>query len=69
MSLEEQEKLTRAFNAVFDGKNQVKSCGREACSKLIHIMGKYSSVNVGDESTGILNVDAMKSEYYRVIVL
>ncbi len=69
MSLEEQEKLKRAFDAVFDEKNQVKNCGREVCSRLIHLMKMYSSGDIGDESTGTLNVDVMKSEYYRVIVL
>ncbi|MBR4633729.1 hypothetical protein IKO50_01895 [bacterium] len=69
MQLEEQERLRGAFNAVFDEKGQVKNCGRDACSRLIQLMKKYSSENVGDESKGILNVDVMKSEYCKVIVL
>ena len=67
--MKEQERLKRAYNAVFDENGQVRNRGREGCSKLINLMKKYSSRNIGDESTGILNVDAMKSEYYRVIVL
>jgi hypothetical protein len=69
MRPEDQEKLKQAFNVVFDEKGQVKNCGRDACSRLIHLIKRYSSKNVGDESKGILNVDVMKSEYYRVIVL
>jgi hypothetical protein len=68
MSLEEQERLKRAYNAVFDENGQVRNCGREVCSKLINLMKKYTSRKVGDETTGTLNVDVMKSEYYRVIV-
>ena len=69
MQIEEQERLRGAFNAVFDEKGHVKNCGRDACSRLIHLMKRYSSKNVGDESKGILNVDVMKKEYCRVIVL
>ena len=66
--MKEQERLKRAYNAVFDENGQVRNCGREGCSKLINLMKKYTSRNVGDETTDTLNVDVMKSEYYRVIV-
>lgn len=68
MKIKEQQILKLAFDTVFDVDGHVKNCRREACSNLIHLMKKYSSKNVGDESTGTLNVDVMKSEYYRVIV-
>ena len=69
MQLREQEKLRKAYNAVFDKNGQVKNCGRDACSRLIHLMKKHSAENVGDEHKGILNVDVIKSEYRRVMVL
>ena len=65
----EQQKLKTAYDAVFDANGKVKACGRDACSRLINLMRKYTSKNVGDENTGILNVDTIKSEYYRVIAI
>ncbi len=69
MLFEDQEELKRAYNAVFDKKGQVKNCGRDACSNLIRMMRPYTSEDIGDESTGTLNVDLVKLEYYRIIVL
>jgi hypothetical protein len=69
MSLEEQERLKRAYNAVFDENGQVRNCGREVCSKLINLMKKYTSKKIGDEDTGKLEIDTIKLEYYRVIAI
>jgi hypothetical protein len=63
----EQKSLKAAYNAVFDENGKVKECGRDACIRLINLMGNYTSKNVGNENTGMLEIDAMKSEYYRVI--
>ena len=63
----EQQNLKSAYDAVFHENGKVKECGRDACSKLINLMRKYTSENVGNENTGMLEIDTMKSEYYRVI--
>ncbi len=67
MSLEDQEKLKSAFNAVFGEKGEIKSCGRDACIKLISLMKKYTSKNIGDIKTGKLEIDVIKKEYYKVL--
>ena len=67
MTETEQQILKTAYNAVFDENGKVKACGRDACSRLINLMRKYTSKNVGNENTGILEVDTIKLEYFRVI--
>ncbi len=69
MSLEDQEKLKSAFNAVFGEKGEIKACGRDACIKLISLMKKHTSKNIGDIKTGKLEIDTIKLEYYRVIAI
>ena len=68
MSSEEIKNLRTAYSAVFDENGHMKACGRNACIKLINLMSNYTSEDVGNENTGILKIDAMKSAYYRVIV-
>ena len=67
MAIEELEKLKSAFYSVFDENDKIKECGRDACIRLIHLMEKYTPKNVGNEDTGMIEIDAMKLEYYRVI--
>jgi len=62
----EIEELSVAFNTVFDKNGQIKACGRDACMNLISLMKKYSSKNVGDETTGQINIETMKTEYLRI---
>jgi len=68
MTLKEQQNLKLFYDAVFDKDGKIKSCGREVCSRLIRLMRRYTSRDIGNESTGIMNVDVLKSEYYRIIV-
>ena len=69
MSYKEIKNLKAAYNAVFDENGEIKACGRDACVNFISLMKKYSSKNIGDINTGILDVDTIKSEYYRVIAV
>ena len=55
-----------AYRAVFDGDNNIKLCGREACITLITMMSKYTQVNVGNKETGIINVSNMGAEYKKI---
>ena len=66
MEKEELKELTSAFNAVFNSEGEVKNCGRALCMKLIIMMKKYSSEDVGDERTGMINIQTMKNEYHRI---
>ena len=63
---EEFKELSLAFYAVFDKDRQIKACGRDACIHLINLMKNYSSENVGDESTGRINIETMKAEFSRI---
>ena len=66
MKEEELKELSLAFNDVFDSNGEVKNCGRAACMKLIAMMKNYTSRNVGDEKTGMMNKETMKAEYHRI---
>ena len=54
MTMRELEELKDAYQDVFDGNDQIKNCGRVACMRLIHLMKKYSSKNVGNLDTGVM---------------
>lgn len=59
--------LTLAYTPVFDENDQINECGTHAKMYLIHVMKKYSSEDVGDEETGEINIEKMKSEYHRLV--
>lgn len=63
MTKEELQNLKTAYNAVFDENGNVKNCGRELTRILIKEVAKHTTVNVGDESTGIMKVDKLKTVY------
>jgi hypothetical protein len=63
MSKEDLQGLKAAYNAVFDEDGNVKNCGRELTRILIKEVAKHTTVNVGDESTGIMKVDKLKTVY------
>lgn len=67
MTKEELQKITAAYNAVFDKKGGFKACGRDACKKLMSIMQKYTSANIGDMESGMINKDILQNEYFRII--
>lgn len=59
--------LKAAYEAVFDENGQIRNCGRQACINLIQEMKKHSLIAVGDENTGIINVEILKAEYKKII--
>jgi len=61
------DKLKDLYCSVFDENGEIKLCGREACKRLIVEMKCYTSVDVGDEDSGFMNVDNMKKEYKRLV--
>ena len=67
MTKQEKLELMKAYEEVFDGLDDVRLCCREACARLIRIMKKYTNVDVGDESSGVLKTDEMRDEYYELI--
>jgi len=66
MSMKGLEELKDAYEAVFDENDQIKACGRVACMRLIHLMKKYSTENVGNPDTGTLEINTVQSEYHRI---
>lgn len=60
------DKLKDLYCAVFDEKGEIKLCGRDACKRLIIEMKKYTSIDVGDEDSGFMNVENMKKEYKKI---
>ena len=68
MNKKDFKNLQKAYNAVFDERGQIKNCGRDACIRLITLMKRYTSKNIGNEDTGTLETDTIKSEFYRIIV-
>lgn len=67
MTHEELQELKDAYEAVFDKNGNTKLCGRDVCIRLMSVMGKYSTANIGNVKTGIMNLDTIKSEYKRII--
>ena len=67
MSEQKLRELSSAFNDVFDSNGEIKNCGRALCMKLIIMMKEYSSEDVGDEKTGMININTMKSEYHKLL--
>lgn len=63
----ELKNLSLAFDAVFDYEGQIKACGRAACMNLITLMKEYSSVIVGDEKIGKIDIEIMKNEYLKIL--
>ncbi len=63
----DKRKLQKLFDNVFDEHQCVRACGRQACIDLIEYMGIYTSLNVGNAHTGIMNVDTLVSEYNRLM--
>lgn len=55
--------LTELYDKVFDAEGNVKLCGRQSCAKLIQALQPYSSENLGDATTGMMNVENVKKAY------
>ena len=67
MAMRELEELKDAYQDVFDSNDQIKNCGRVACMRLIYLMKKYSTKNVGNPDTGTLEINVIQSEYHRIV--
>lgn len=53
-----------AWDAVFDGDGNIRSCGREATKALIRLAdGIEPSVRHGNPETGFMDLDAMRALY------
>ena len=51
----------QAFDEVFEPDGNIRSCGREACKKLITIMQEqFPGVDFGNLETGCMNVENIK---------
>lgn len=55
------------YKAVFDADNNIKACGRDACTELIEFVEKTYNVEVGYEDTGFIRdkdlIQALYSDY------
>ena len=67
MTSEKLQELKDAYEAVFDKDGNTKLCGRDVCIRLISLMSKYSTANIGCAKTGIMNLNTIKSEYKRIV--
>ena len=61
--------IKRLYDAVFDSNGDVRACRRDACKHLIEAINSKSDLIVGNAETGMMNIDALKSEYARIISL
>ena len=66
MSQKELQELKEAYKAVFDENGEIKACGRACTTHLIRTIKKYTNENVGDEGTGRMAVETLKSVYQRL---
>ena len=66
MTKEQLEELKQAYKVVFDENGEVKACGRECTTHLIKTIKNYTEKNVGDEGTGKMNVETLKSVYQKL---
>ena len=68
MSKRELEELKDAYRDVFGEDDQVKNDDSVAFKRrLIYLMKKFSTKNVGNPDNGVMKVDTIKSEYHRII--
>ena len=50
------------YDLVFDKDGNIKACGREICKELIVLANQIEkNVKHGDETTGMMEVDTIKS--------
>lgn len=56
--------MKELFEVVFDKDGNIKSCGREACKKLILACEKIKpGVDFGNSENGFMNVENIKALY------
>ena len=66
MTKQELQELKEAYKNVFDENGEVRECGRNTTSHLIKTIRKHTSADVGDENTGMMKVETIKSEYQKL---
>lgn len=67
MAIDELQKLTAAYKAVFDENDKIKTCEQDARKHLISLMKKYTSKNIGDIEKGIVNTGVLQEAYFHII--
>jgi len=68
MAKKELEELKNDYRAVFHENGEVKACGRALCMKLMYSLKKFApKADLGNIDTGVMNVEAIKAEYHRLI--
>jgi hypothetical protein len=66
MEKSELQELKKAYNNVFNENGEIKECGRTCTRILISTLKKYTKEDVGDENTGMMKVEILKSVYQRL---
>ena len=66
MTQKEIEELKKAYHVVFNENGDVNPCGRSCTASLISLLKNYTKEDVGDERTGIMRVENLKSVYQRL---
>jgi hypothetical protein len=63
-----EEEFITEYKKVFNESNQIKTCGREECKRLIELADDIeTSVKHGCTKTGMMNTDSIKTLYERTI--
>ena len=57
-----KQRFLGLYDLVFDKDGNIKACGREVCKELIVLANQIEkNVKHGDETTGMMEVDIIKS--------
>ena len=57
-----KQRFLGLYDLVFDENGNIKACGREICKELIVLANQIEkNVKHGDETTGMMEVDTIKS--------
>ena len=57
-----KQRFLGLYDLVFDENGNIKACGREICKELIILANQIEkNVKHGDETTGMMEVDTIKS--------
>lgn len=59
--------MLELYDEVFDANGAIKTCGRNACKKLISACQKLDkNTNFGDLQSGYMNVEAIKALHEKI---
>jgi len=57
-----KQRFLGLYDLAFDENGNIKACGREVCKELIVLANQIEkNVKHGDETTGMMDVDTIKS--------